>query len=79
VYSWRTPEIRREKRSDVGRKRPREEEGVHIGLAAWDRCPSALQPIPRLHSVFICLLLQSSDKEKMLMHLFIHWLISVFQ
>lgn len=57
MYSWRTAEIQRE-------RRPGEEEVVHIGLAAWDRCPSALEPVPRLRSVFICVLLQSHDRGR---------------
>lgn len=36
------------KGSNVRRKRPGEEELVLVGLAAWDRCPSAPQPNCRL-------------------------------
>lgn len=58
-----------QKGSGVGRKKP--EEVVPIGLAALDRRPSASQPIPRFHSVSVCL-------GEMLMHMFLpHIYISV--
>lgn len=62
-----------EKGSDVGRKRPGEEEVVHIGLAAWDRCPSASQPTPRFP---LCLHL-SKENVNALVHTLPHIFISV--
>lgn len=71
----RSPEGEKEGRWE---ERPREEM-VHIGLVAWDTWPSALQLLPNLHTVFICLLLQSDEREEMLMHSFTQYLTSIFQ